>query len=196
MATNLRSDGDFNDKMFMDYRVGNAAEHPVGQDNWLTADETYTGVHEMGHVANTYLSKQRALKKNQNYGDYVDDFANDRTANSVVKKVLDKTLTKEQKKKVVNFDRERVSLSGKKVRGNKFKHIDLSKSHLGSDITSGYVTSEIGNAGEFFAEAFADVYAHGRDARPASIELVKEYERRRDKYNGQIQENFGKNKKK
>ena len=34
------------------------------------------------------------------------------------------------------------------------------------------------NAGEFFAEAFADVYAHGNQARPMSIAIVKEYERR------------------
>ena len=43
-------------------------------------------------------------------------------------------------------------------------------------ITSGYGEK---NASEFFAEAFADVYAHGRNARPASIRLVKEYEKRR-----------------
>ena len=44
------------------------------------------------------------------------------------------------------------------------------------------------NAGEMFAEAVADVNAHGRQARQMSIELVKEYEKRgkqkaRAKYN-------------
>ncbi len=51
-------------------------------------------------------------------------------------------------------------------------------------------TSEYGSysAGEMFAEAVADVYAHGKQARPMSIEFVKEYEKRgkdkaREKYN-------------
>ena len=51
-------------------------------------------------------------------------------------------------------------------------------------------TSEYGSysAGEMFAEAVADVYAHGKQARAMSIELVKEYEKRgkdkaREKYN-------------
>ena len=35
-------------------------------------------------------------------------------------------------------------------------------------------------ASEFFAEAFADVYSRGANARPVSIAVVKEYERRRD----------------
>ena len=50
-------------------------------------------------------------------------------------------------------------------------------------------TSEYGSysAGEMFAEAVADVYAHGKQARAMSIEFVKEYEKRqkektREKY--------------
>ena len=41
-------------------------------------------------------------------------------------------------------------------------------------------TSEYGSysAGEMFAEAVADVYAHGKQARAMSIALVKEYEKR------------------
>ena len=34
------------------------------------------------------------------------------------------------------------------------------------------------NPSEFFAEAVSDVYSHGKDAKPMSIEIVKEYERR------------------
>ena len=34
------------------------------------------------------------------------------------------------------------------------------------------------DASEFFAEAFSDVYVHGEKAKKASIDLVKEYERR------------------
>ena len=37
-------------------------------------------------------------------------------------------------------------------------------------------------ATEFFAEAFADVYAHGKKARRTSIELVKIYEEEMKKY--------------
>ena len=40
-------------------------------------------------------------------------------------------------------------------------------------MTSGYGEKD---AAELFAEAFADVYAHGTKARKAGIELVKKYE--------------------
>ena len=45
--------------------------------------------------------------------------------------------------------------------------------------TSDYGTE---NASEFFAEAFADVYQHGKNARKASIELVKAYEKEFKEY--------------
>lgn len=51
-------------------------------------------------------------------------------------------------------------------------------------------TSEYGSysAGEMFAEAVADVYAHSKQAKKMSIAFVKEYEKRqkekaRNKYN-------------
>ena len=55
--------------------------------------------------------------------------------------------------------------------------IDPSASGLGKKgYTSNYGTD---NPSEFFAEAVSDVYAHGKDAKPMSIEIVKEYEKRR-----------------
>lgn len=42
-------------------------------------------------------------------------------------------------------------------------------------------TSEYGakNASEFFAEAVSDVYAHGKDAKAMSVQILKQYEKRR-----------------
>lgn len=42
-------------------------------------------------------------------------------------------------------------------------------------------TSKYGakNASEFFAEAVSDVYAHGKDAKAMSIQILKQYEKRR-----------------
>ena len=56
--------------------------------------------------------------------------------------------------------------------------IDLKASGLGATKDNRGYTTEYGatNAGEFFAEAFADVYQNGADARPTSIRLVQLYE--------------------
>jgi hypothetical protein len=42
-------------------------------------------------------------------------------------------------------------------------------------------TSEYGakDASEFFAEAVSDVYAHGKDAKAMSVQILKQYEKRR-----------------
>ena len=56
--------------------------------------------------------------------------------------------------------------------------INLTASGLGATKDNRGYTTEYGatNAGEFFAEAFADVYQNGADARPTSIRLVQLYE--------------------
>ncbi len=55
--------------------------------------------------------------------------------------------------------------------------VDPAASGLGKKgYTSNYGTD---SPSEFFAEAVSDVYAHGKDAKPMSVEIVKEYERRR-----------------
>ena len=61
--------------------------------------------------------------------------------------------------------------------GRDINEVDTQKSGLAK---AGH-TSKYGakNAAEFFAEAVSDVYAHGKDAKPMSIEIVQEYERRR-----------------
>ncbi len=56
--------------------------------------------------------------------------------------------------------------------------INLKASGLGATKNNRGYTTDYGatNAAEFFAEAFADVYQNGKDARPASIRLVQLYE--------------------
>ena len=46
---------------------------------------------------------------------------------------------------------------------------------------------------EMFAEAVADVYAHGKQAREMSIEFVKEYEKRQKE---KVRAKYGENRKK
>ena len=55
-------------------------------------------------------------------------------------------------------------------------------SELGSRKKKEYI-SKYGSASaaEFIAEAFHDVYANGKEARKASVAVVKEYEKRQKK---------------
>ncbi|MBR6915487.1 MAG: hypothetical protein IKN36_03940, partial [Clostridia bacterium] len=78
-------------------------------------------------------------------------------------------LTKQQKKEMKGVEKD--DLKKHVLEGQ----VDLRASGLDKKgITSWYGAT---NAGEFFAEAFKDVYAHGAKARKASIQLVKNYEK-------------------
>ena len=126
----------------------------------------YTGTHELGHVLNSLLLNP----KNADAAD--DDWEYNITANSIVDTALKNVMLPEEYKKL---KRHKKNNAKKKWKRNQ---LNLSKSNL---YKKGY-TSRYGetNASEFFAEAFADVYSRGENARPVSIAVVKEYERRRD----------------
>ena len=135
----------------------------------------YTGTHELGHVLNSLLLDDESEKS----ADYDWDYSI--TSDIIVDKALKQTMSPKEYKKLKRFkrdDEEKHTLMGQ---------IDLKGSNL---YKKGY-TSRYGmtSANEFFAEAFADVYGHGKDAKPVSIAVVREYESQmkelRDKKNGQ-----------
>ena len=127
----------------------------------------YTGTHELGHVLNSLLLNPKNEKDADN------DWHYNITADSIVDSALKKTMPKEEYNKLKRY--KKTSYKNRYKRGQ----IDLRGSSL---FMKGYTSWYGGsNAAEFFAEAFADVYSHGENAKPVSIEVVKEYERRREK---------------
>ena len=129
------------------------------------ASADYTGNHELGHVLNSMLYKY--MSKN----DAVYDWNHMITSNNMMKEVLKKVLNPLQFAQLQSH----YTNGGDHVIGQ----INPSASGLNYlyNVTSSYGQT---SSNEFFAEAFADVYAHGVNARPASIEFVKLYEKMRD----------------
>jgi hypothetical protein len=97
----------------------------------------------------------------------------------IVKEVLmNKDILTPQQKKQIKFYKSSGNGQGKYERIPHQKgQLDLqgSPALAGNDITSNYGKSA---SFEFFAETFGDVYAHGKQAKRASIETVREYEKR------------------
>ena len=126
----------------------------------------YAGNHELGHVLNSLILDPT------NENNAKADWAYNITANQMLEETLqnDAVMSPAKRQKLV---RHQNTVPNKHLQNQ----IDLKKSGLGDKgITSVYGSTD---AGEFFAEAFADVYAHGNKAKKASIELLKVYEKRR-----------------
>lgn len=131
-------------------------------DGFNATDNEYAGTHELGHVINSLLLKQSDEKEANK------DWINDVTADNMVYMALRNPEVLPEEKRGEIYWR-----TDEKERGLKFRQIDYKKSDLHKlGLTSVYGGS---SAAEFVAEAFADVYAHGTKARPASIELLKRY---------------------
>ena len=132
----------------------------------------FAGTHEMGHGLASLLPDNGSRIQNildQNNGVNEDD---------ILKTVIKNTdvLTDKQKLKIRYFDQDT------KVRGKlpvKRGMIDTERSKL----FEAHQTSRYGRRApvEFFAESFHDVYANGKNAKPMSKEIVKEYENRQRK---------------
>ena len=124
----------------------------------------YTPTHELGHTLNSLLLNDKNIELADK------DWAHHVTANKVVEEALRQTMKEEEFKNLKRYKESK----GEHLYGQ----IDLSGSKLRK---KGY-TSRYGetSASEFFAEAFADVYSHGADAKPVSIAVVKEYEKLRE----------------
>ena len=132
----------------------------------------FAGTHEMGHGLASLLPDNGDRLQNildQNQGVNEDD---------IIKTVIKNTdvLTDKQKLKIRYFDQDT------RVRGKipvKQGQIDTERSKL----FEAHQTSRYGRRApvEFFAESFHDVYANGKNAKPMSKEIVKEYENRQRK---------------
>ena len=137
-------------------------------DNLLLAPRDYAGTHELGHVMASTLQDpenetEAILQQNFNL-----------VENSMLQKAATQTYmnNKMPLDDISNMKRKEIL-----TKRRDFSVIDPTASGLDK---KGY-TSNYGadNPSEFFAEAVSDVYAHGKDAKPMSIEIVKEYEKRR-----------------
>ena len=166
------------------------------------ADSEYSGNHELGHMLNFDLIKRKNWQENRGDWENKRDMRYNITADQLVDEALSKTLSKDEYENLVRYDRDS-NKNDKDEKGNqiyfKKNQINLKASKLGPQLvsrgkfdkngleypeyTTGH-TSDYGteSASEFFAEAFADVYQHGKNARKASIELVKAYEKEFKKY--------------
>ena len=160
--------------------------------NRHAAELEYSGNHEMGHMLNFLLVKEKNRKKS--FTDRLlanrEDFDYQLTANDLVDRALQATMPKEEYEKLVRYEKDQPKRKGDTT-AHKAGQINFSANKLGGTKDNRGYTSSYGatDANEFFAEAFADVYRNGKEARPTSIELVKLYE-------AEMAKAKGKNKKK
>lgn len=142
------------------------------KDRRVTAPNMgFTGTHEMGHVLASLLP---------NSGDKITDLLdenNGKYEDEILKEVIEnKNVMTEEQKQNIHYHKSDGNYNGLPFRKGQ---IDThSSGFYSNDLTSKYGTSA---SAEFFAEAFADVYYQGKDARPMSKEIVKEYEKRQTK---------------
>ena len=156
--------------------------------------------HELGHMLNYLLIKEknRNLPKALRTARNTEDRRYRITSSQLVEEALRQTMPPEEFEKLVRYqenslgdnerwdpdqvlaDDEEWATSDADLKNNSFKkgQINLAASNLGAKGDSKGYTTQYGatNASEFFAEAFADVYQNGKEARPTSIKLVQLYE--------------------
>ncbi len=142
----------------------------VGRYNAPNMD--FAGTHESGHILASLLPDS---------GDRTIDLIAENTGENeadIIKTVIQNTdvLTADQKKDIKYYD------SNQKIKGK----LHVLKGQIDTENSKFYenkLTSKYGRTApvEFFAESFHDVYANGKNAKPISKEIVKEYERRQQK---------------
>ncbi len=119
------------------------------------------GNHEQGHILESTLNP---TVEDQNAGT---------ASNDILNTILPNVLNPQEMQNVHYYQQ-----SGKNARD---KYVLAGQVDTTSDIfKTRQLTSPYGqtNSKELFAEAFHDVYTKGADAKPTSIEIVKEYEKR------------------
>ena len=157
-------------RFYRSQAVGNAGAEAVARGNeiafapGMSDFSTRAGQERLGHVLNSLLLNPK------NSDDAYNDWSYSITADKIVQAALKKVMSKEEFKKLKRF----------KENDSKKEHLRGQLDLKGSNLYKKGHTSRYGqkNATEFFAEAFADVYTHGKNARPASIAVVQEYESR------------------
>ena len=174
-------------------------------NNTQSAEKEYSGNHELGHMLSYLLVKERYRHLGRGSGKRADkleeDFHYNITAHELVEQALRETMDPDEYAKLVRYKESTLAPNEEwdmseplgedqewVTKDNEDPHkegwINFKASNLGGKkgsrgYTSGYGAS---SAGEFFAEAFADVYRNGEEARPTSIRLVQLYEDRMARY--------------
>ena len=161
-------------------RKGEAAEKKRERDlnisnkyrHYNTWSMDTVGTHEMGHAAVSLLPDSDVL------GDRLDEENNYVHEDDILKTVIRNTdvLTEDQKKEIKYYDKD------KKIK----KNSGVLKGQIDPKASKFYehgLTSKYGtySSAELFAESFHDIYANGKNAKPLSKEIVKEYEKRQRK---------------
>ena len=147
--------------------------------NAQSAEMEYAGNHEMGHMLNYLLVKEKFRKNgfSKRLKLIDDDVTHGTTAGDLVDRALKASMPEEEYNRLVRYEDDQ-DVDTKDSTAHKKRQIDLKASGLAGGKNSRGYTSKYGatDATEFFAEAFADVYRNGKEARPVSIKLVKLYE--------------------
>ncbi len=132
----------------------------------------FMGTHEMGHGVVSLLPDTGATYSN------IEEGGSGFHEDDIIKTVIKNTdvLTEEEKQNIKYYDKDQT------IHGN----IDVLKGQIdpeGSKLYENNHTSEYGaySPQEFFAESFHDIYSNGKNAKPMSKEVVKEYEKRQRK---------------
>lgn len=161
-------------------RQGTAAEKTRQNDiklsrrgkHYNAPNYDYAGTHEMGHGLISLLPDA------ENLGARLEETNNAVHEDDILKTVIGNTnvLTEEQKKNIKYHNKD------KRIK----KDVSVLKGQIdteGSKFFENGLTSLYGatNLHELFAESFHDIYANGKEAKPLSKEIVKEYERRQRK---------------
>lgn len=147
-------------------------EEDLKKRRYNAPNTDFAGTHEMGHGLASLLPNSGDRMQDtmdQNTGKYEDE---------IIKTVIKNTdvLTEDQKKQVKYYK------ENQKIRGV----LPVLKGQIDTENSKFFQNNQTSRYGrtapvEFFAESFHDVYANGKNAKPMSKEIVKEYERRQTK---------------
>ena len=147
-------------------------ERDLQVNRYNAPNQDYIGTHESGHGLASLLPDS---------GDYAQDLIDQNTGkheDDIIQTVIRETdaLTPEQKKDIKYYNKDGFAHKTYPVLKGQ---IDTQNSKLRENgLTSKYgATAHV----EVFAEAFHDIYANGKNAKPFSKEIAKEYERRQQK---------------
>ena len=191
------------------------SEEQNKKDNFHSSPQEYHGTHEMGHVLSSLLIEESGireglyerttlnerLKKLYNKAPLPDNYKapNGRLTNKIREEeaglpenaILESALTNNKARIMRHYGTDNFTLYKRTQELNDQIYMKglIATQRLGKNMTSGYGSR---NVSEMFAEAVADVYSHGKSARPMSRELVKEYENRQKK---NVRDKFNHNKK-
>ena len=152
-------------------RAKNLAED-LEEKRYNAPNIDYAGTHESSHGLASLLPDSGDRLQDlidQNHGVIEAD---------IIKTVVQKTdvLSEDEKKDVKYYDQN------KKIRGK----IPVLKGQIDTENSKFFENNKTSRYGrrapvEMFAESFHDIYANGKNAKPMSKEIVKEYERRQQK---------------